>query len=510
MMTLTLTSVPDVLGYSAELIRHLLSYLGLNTVYSMILAALLIIVVRVFRIGSPAVLQACWSLVLVRLLLPPGLSSALSLRAAVDAVLQLFLRLAPVAPSGEAAINADGLILAATGANAGTAGLQWGWPLLLAALWAVGAGLLLFVFSFQLTRFRRLARVAAEVQEPALAEVVERWRRRLGVRRQVRLVCSEACLSPFTTGVVRPLIHLPRVLTDWPVRSLEPVIAHEMVHIRRLDAFWIVVLNLVRALFFFNPAAWVAVSRLAQSREQLCDQVVLAGGGIAPRDYGRSLLNILRLNVFGTATADAVAGLIERKEGVEMRLAAILVKPAVKHPKASRALLIGLVCGLFVLPMAAFAPQVAAFAGGTERATDPARQALIAPPAMPATTIAAALVAGDNEEDEEVHRFRSDGPITEPVAVFKPMPVYPIEARAEGVSGVVVLETTLSAEGRVTDVKVLRSADDRLADAAVDAVRQWTFEPATLDGEPVAVWYVLTVRFNLDGECGEESAEQEG
>lgn len=45
------------------------------------------------------------------------------------------------------------------------------------------------------------------------------------------------------------------------------------------------------------------------------------------------------------------------------------------------------------------------------------------------------------------------------------------------------------------DVKVLRGAPFGMTEAAVEAVRGWRFRPATREGEPVAVYYQLTVRF---------------
>ena len=47
------------------------------------------------------------------------------------------------------------------------------------------------------------------------------------------------------------------------------------------------------------------------------------------------------------------------------------------------------------------------------------------------------------------------------------------------------------------EIEVLRSPDDRLSKASVEAVRQWTFEPALCDGNPVGVYYNLTVAFRL-------------
>jgi protein TonB len=61
---------------------------------------------------------------------------------------------------------------------------------------------------------------------------------------------------------------------------------------------------------------------------------------------------------------------------------------------------------------------------------------------------------------------------------------------------VVILECTISGEGKVTDVKVLRGIP-LLDSAAQDAVRQWEFTPTLLNGVPVPVIMTVTVNFSL-------------
>ena len=75
-------------------------------------------------------------------------------------------------------------------------------------------------------------------------------------------------------------------------------------------------------------------------------------------------------------------------------------------------------------------------------------------------------------------------------------PVYPAEAQAAKVQGIVIMEATIGADGRVTDAKVLRSVP-LLDQAAVDAVRQWEYTPTLLNGAPVPVIMTVTVTFNL-------------
>ena len=100
-------------------------------------------------------------------------------------------------------------------------------------------------------------------------------------------------------------------------------------------------------------------------------------------------------------------------------------------------------------------------------------------------------------EPEGPIRFVVGGKITEPVRTGGPNPMYPEAARRARIQGVVVLECIIGKDGIVQDVKVLRGLPLGLTEAAVDAVKKWRFEPSTLNGKPVEVLYILTVRFNL-------------
>jgi protein TonB len=86
--------------------------------------------------------------------------------------------------------------------------------------------------------------------------------------------------------------------------------------------------------------------------------------------------------------------------------------------------------------------------------------------------------------------------IQPPRKIADVVPEYPALARMTRVEGVVILEMVIDARGLVESVRVLRPIH-LLDQAAVDAVRQWRFTPALLNGEPVPVVMTVTVKFSL-------------
>ncbi|MCE2557464.1 MAG: energy transducer TonB [Acidobacteria bacterium] len=87
--------------------------------------------------------------------------------------------------------------------------------------------------------------------------------------------------------------------------------------------------------------------------------------------------------------------------------------------------------------------------------------------------------------------------VIEPRKTLHVKPQYTEIARKARIQGRVVLRATIDQQGDITDVEVLRGLPMGLAEAAVAAVRQWKFKPATLNGRPVAVYFNLTVTFQL-------------
>lgn len=93
--------------------------------------------------------------------------------------------------------------------------------------------------------------------------------------------------------------------------------------------------------------------------------------------------------------------------------------------------------------------------------------------------------------------FRVGGGVSAPRAIHTPDPEYSEEARKAKYQGTVVLWLIVDPEGRPRELKVARQLGMGLDQKAMDAVRNWRFEPAMKDGRPVAVQINVEVNFRL-------------
>ena len=83
-----------------------------------------------------------------------------------------------------------------------------------------------------------------------------------------------------------------------------------------------------------------------------------------------------------------------------------------------------------------------------------------------------------------------------PVPVYHPDPAYPEWARENGIDGRVVLHALVGVDGRVRKVTVIRSIPG-LSESAEETLYHWTFKPARVGRQPVAVWIEVPFSFRL-------------
>ncbi len=89
------------------------------------------------------------------------------------------------------------------------------------------------------------------------------------------------------------------------------------------------------------------------------------------------------------------------------------------------------------------------------------------------------------------------GDVRAPEKIKAPSPQYTEIARKARIQGVVIIQAIIGKDGTVQNVKLLKGLPMGLDKSAMDAVKNWKFKPATLNGKPVAVYYNLTVNFSL-------------
>ncbi len=135
----------------------------------------------------------------------------------------------------------------------------------------------------------RLRRRDSKPMNSELLALCREMQNRLGITRAIRYCESLHLDAPAVVGWFRPVVLLPlSAFTGLTETQLRAVIAHELAHIRRLDAFFNLFQVAAETLLFYHPAVWWLSKRIRAERENCCDDVALSVCG-NPAEYARAL-----------------------------------------------------------------------------------------------------------------------------------------------------------------------------------------------------------------------------
>jgi beta-lactamase regulating signal transducer with metallopeptidase domain len=260
------------------------------------LVAVVLLLDRLLRRSGPAAPSALWWLVIVKLVVPPTLTSPASLA-----------RLAP--PLGSGAVGA-----APVGADA--------WTLAMLAAWLCGVVLAGTILLARAARVRRRwLRGATAALPRSLVRGATAAAARLRLRRPPHILVQPAIDRPAVVGFLRPCVVVPPGLASQPPGEIQHALMHELAHVARRDPLASLVTLVAQVVFWFHPLVWLARHRLATLREMSCDRRVVRALGGNPKAYQRTLLRLApRLLV---TPEPAALGLFQRRSQLVARLEAL-------------------------------------------------------------------------------------------------------------------------------------------------------------------------------------------
>jgi TonB family protein len=343
-------------------------------------------------------------------------------------------------------------------------------PLLAAVAVAYCAASAYFVARFA-WRWAKLRSLRLEAEEVLLSgEAALCWAQcaeKFGID-GISLATSSHIFSPVTMGFSRRLVLLPATMLsglDWA--EMQTVIAHEFAHIRRNDFLKNAIYELLSLPLNYHPLFWLTRQRIMESREIVCDQMAAEIGG--RNQYARSLLRLAALLVEGVPARTSHAIGIFDANLFERRLMKLTEKET--NIRGIRRLAIVTACIAFGIVTCGSALALSmhvnaqAGEGGTSAVQTPGTL----------TVPAAKLV--DNQ-------------------LTKVPPKYPDDAKKAHVKGKVLLDVLIGKDGTVKEARVV-SGPEMLRQSSIDAVKQWTYKPYLLNGDPVEVETTINVVFVL-------------
>jgi TonB family protein len=297
----------------------------------------------------------------------------------------------------------------------------------------------------------------------------ERCLKRFEVQ-DVSIAASSRVFGPVTLGVRQKLLLLPlNVIEQLPEADLSTVIAHEFAHMRRKDFMKNLLYELLCLPVSYHPLLWLTRARIMESREMVCDQMAASVTGT--NEYAQSLLRLASLLITGTlGRTPHTIGIFDANV-FERRLMNVTEKQ--QEIRGVRRVAVLAACAALALltcgSVLALGMHANAASGGSDS------NAAKAPKQLTVSS------------EKMSHNLLN-----------KVVPVYPPAAKKAKIQGKVVLDAVIGTDGNVENLRVI-SGPQELQQSALDAVRQWTYKPYLLNGDPVEVETTINIIYNLEG-----------
>lgn len=203
-------------------------------------------------------------------------------------------------------------------------------------VWGIGAVSCAAFFTASYVWCRRRFRESLPVEDPAAGE----WLARCRLRRTVDIRQCEYVSAPLTYGIFRPVILLPKGMA-WGEQTMY-VLEHELVHIRRFDAAWKLMLAAAVCVHWFNPLVWVMYVLANRDLELSCDEAVVRRLGLGKKSaYALTLIGMEETKSGLSPLASSFS-----RNAIEERITAIMKMK--KTSVVAVVLAAVLVCGLSV------------------------------------------------------------------------------------------------------------------------------------------------------------------
>ena len=162
---------------------------------------------------------------------------------------------------------------------------------LLTIIWAAGAALYVGVqLACYINFFRYVSRWASPPKNEATRRIFESCTRKMCAGVRLSLAVCSGIESPMVTGFFQTVLLLPR--EDYSEQELEMIIRHELVHYKRHDIAYKMLLMFAVAVHWFNPLVWIMAQEANKDLELACDEAATAGmNGDERAEYGRALIS---------------------------------------------------------------------------------------------------------------------------------------------------------------------------------------------------------------------------
>lgn len=278
---------------------------------------------------SPKWHYLLWLILIMKLLVPFGPESAVSLFNVVQPVSQEidFVRIyGQVQAGGDTQTSRDDIPPEQTqmppaGGNASAHTWIAMTGEMLPYIWLFGAVVILSWLLYTNHTLTRKLKTNGNPAPEAIRLLLENCKKTAGIRGNPRIIVQDVVKTPSLTGVFRPKILLTPVILNLREQEISYILLHELAHYKRKDLPANCLLLLLQVIHWFNPVIWYCFLKIRQDMEVAADESVLALLDVkAHKEYGRALLAVLESFSLKNRLVPRLVGMVDDRKNIERRI----------------------------------------------------------------------------------------------------------------------------------------------------------------------------------------------
>lgn len=337
---------------------ELISIIFYKLLYMSIVASIIgisIIAIRklLSRYISPKIIYAMWIVFLLALVVPPFISSKVSVYNYIDVSGIEELTYNYELTDSKEAFSEDNKSNDEEVEDNKTSGRtsQETKPLpslkdILPVLWLTGAGTLMIIYVISNLIFIR--KIGSEkFEDDRIIKIFETAKTKFKLERKIELINQTVVKSPAIVGIVKPKILLTEEIKKSTDTEVEYIFRHELAHFKRKDNVINSVLIFLRTIHWFNPIVWLVMKEIKKDMEFTADEKAVKGLEIDDRkEYCKLLVNLSSTS--SSSFMERAIGIANDKNNLEKRINMIKLSDKLsKHPVLSAMIvfvIIGLIC----------------------------------------------------------------------------------------------------------------------------------------------------------------------
>lgn len=220
--------------------------------------------------------------------------------------------------------------------------------MIISLFWFVSVIVMGILIVWHTVRNHNLFKGCPVIERPELNALLRKLCSRLNIKQSVELRsvdCSNV-FEPSVVGVFKPAIYLSRrMIETWRLEDIEPILMHELTHVRRRDNLvnWLQIA--VQILYFFHPIVWYANWKIRQLREDVCDDIALNGDRTERISYTEKMLRVIKESNSNISPTFLLIGFADTKNSLAKRILRILKSKYPLRVKLTRfsVILLGLI-----------------------------------------------------------------------------------------------------------------------------------------------------------------------